>query len=263
MAEPAEAVPLSRRCAERSPVLGLGLRVMQGILGARAAAETGYDWVFLDLEHGASDFRSLGETMLAVLAVGLAPVVRVPNHEAALAARVLTNGALGVIFPHVDTADQAANCAAACRFAPDGHRGVPAFFPQLGLGKVPLAEATARLNRVTDVIVMIESAEAVANAAAIAATPGVDGLFVGASDLTVEMGRPGGYRDAEVQAALRRVAEACATHGKRAGIGGIGDAALLGALVAEGYDFVLAGNDLDLFLPAARARAAALRPDAG
>jgi len=266
MAELPEAVPLSRRCAGQGPssgpALGLGLRMLHGILGARVAAETGYDWLFLDLEHGASDFRTLSETMLAALSVGLAPVVRVPGHDPADANRVLTNGALGVIFPHVDTAAQAAHCAAACRFAPEGSRGVPAFFPQLGLNKPPLAEATARLNRLTDVIVMIESAEAVANAPAIAATPGVDMLFVGASDLTVEMGRPGDYRDPTVQAALRRVAGACAAHGKIAGIGGVGDATLLAELGGLGYRFVLAGNDLDLFLPAARARVTALRPAA-
>jgi 2-keto-3-deoxy-L-rhamnonate aldolase RhmA len=234
--------------------------MLHGILGARAAAETGYDWIFLDLEHGSADFRTLCETMLAALAVGLAPVVRVPNHDPALAARVLTNGALGVIFPHVDTPQQAAACAAASRFAPEGHRGVPAFFPQLGLVKRPLADVTGRMNRLTDVIVMIESAQAVANAPAIAAVPGVDALFVGASDLTVEMGKPGEYRDPAVRAALARVARACAASGKQAGIGGIADAALLADLAAEGYGFMLAGNDLDIFLPAARARAEALRP---
>lgn len=255
-----DAPSLSRLCRARPPALGLGLRATAGTLGARLAAESGHDWLFLDLEHGAFAFDRLCETMLAALTVGVAPVVRVGSHDPAIANRVLTNGATAVIFPHVDTPEQAAACAAACRFAPQGIRGVPAFFPQLGLAKPPLAEATAQLNAMTDVVVMIEGREAVANAEAIAATDGVDMLFVGASDLTVEMGRPGAYRDPEVQAALAQVAAAAQAAGKLAGFGGIGDAALAQELCAQGYACVLAGNDLDLLLPAARARAAALRP---
>jgi 2-keto-3-deoxy-L-rhamnonate aldolase RhmA len=250
---------LTKALDEGRSALGLGLRQMGGGEIARIALDCGYDWLFIDLEHGPMSFRTVSQIMLAALEAGIAPVVRVGGHEAFHANRVLTNGAVGVIFPHVDTAEQAAACAATCRFAPRGIRGVPAFFPQMGYVKPSLKDAVPYLNDLTKVIVMIESAEAVGNVDAIAATEGVDVLFVGASDLTVELGVPGQYRDPRVLASLDRIAEACARHGKVAGIGGIADRALLGELVAKGFRFILAGNDLDIFMPAAKARANELR----
>jgi 4-hydroxy-2-oxoheptanedioate aldolase len=256
-----DPVSLSRLCISSPPALGLGLRIMSGALGARAAAAAGFDWLFLDLEHGQFSFDRLCETMLAAHVVGLVPVVRMGSLDPAFANRVLTNGATALIFPHVDTPSQAATCAAACRFAPQGIRGVPAFFPQLGFVKPELGDATRRLNDMTNVVVMIESAEAVANAEAIAATEGVDMLFVGASDLTVQFGRPGVYLDSDVQAALTRVADACAAHSKLAGFGGIWDPEIVRDLCARGFSCVLAGNDLDLLVPAARARSSSLRSE--
>ncbi|UCE31788.1 MAG: aldolase [Burkholderiales bacterium] len=234
--------------------LGLSLRMGLAPYAARVARTCGFDWVFIDLEHGPMSFETASDMALAALEAGITPVVRVAGHEPFHANRALTNGAVGVIFPHVDTAEQAQACARAARFAPVGIRGVPAVFPQLGFDKPPLAEATRRLNALTTVIVMIESAEAVANADAIAAVEGVDMLFVGASDLSVEMEQPGAYRAPAVRDALDRVAEAARRHGKFAGLGGIGDAALLAELVGQGYRFLLAGNDLDLFMKAARER---------
>jgi len=239
--------------------LGLSIRLGRGIEAVAAARTAGFDWLFLDLEHGPQSFDQFSQMALAGLAAGIAPFVRVGGHEPFHANRALTNGALGVFFPHVDTPAEAAACAAAARFAPEGIRGVPAIFPHLGFAKPPLSEAAPRLNALTTVIAMIESTRAVANAEAIAATRGVDILFVGASDLTVEAGKPGAYHDPEIRAALAAVAEACARHGKVAGFGGISDPELTAELVALGYRFILAGNDFDLFLASARARVGALR----
>ena len=133
----------------------------------------------------------------------------------------------------MENAEDAARCAAHCRFAPQGDRGVPAFFPQLGLSKPPLDEAIGAINAMTRVVVMLESAQAVSRADEIAAVDGIDVLFVGASDLTVELGLPGDYRNPAVIDALDRIAAACARHGKVAGIGGIRDEALLRELIGQ------------------------------
>lgn len=239
--------------------LGLSLRIGRGLEAVAAAKAAGFDWLFLDLEHGPQSFDQFSQMALGALSMGIAPFVRVGGHESFHANRALTNGALGVFFPHVDTAGQAAACAAAARFGPEGIRGVPAIFPHLGFEKPPLAEAAPRMNALTTVIAMIESGEAIANADAIAATPGVDILFIGASDLTVERGKPGAYTDPEIRDAFTAVAEACARHGKVAGFGGVGDPAVTAQLFAQGYRFMLAGNDLDLFLAGAKARVASLR----
>ncbi|MCC7425714.1 MAG: aldolase [Alphaproteobacteria bacterium] len=239
--------------------LGLSIRLGRGIEAVAAAKAAGFDWLFIDLEHGPYSFDQAAQMMLAGLQICIAPFVRVPGHDPAPAGRALTNGALGLFFPHVDTVAHARACAAAARFAPLGVRGVPAFFPQIGLPKPPLAEAIPRLNAMTTVIAMIESDEAVANADAIAATPGVDLLFVGASDLTVEQARPGAYDHPDTLAAFARVARACAAHGKVAGLGGVPAGPLLDRLIAQGYRFILAGNDLDLMIGAGRERAGQLR----
>lgn len=250
---------LDTALAEGGVALGLGQRGFREELFPQVARDCGYDWVFIDLEHGPMSQSQASAAMLGALQIGMTPIVRVGGHEAFHAYRALTNGAAGIIFPHVENAEDAARCAAHCRFAPQGDRGVPAFFPQLGLVKPPLDEAIAALNAMTRVVVMLESAQAVSQADAIAAVDGVDILFVGASDLTVELGLPGDYRNPAVTDALDRIAQACARHGKVAGIGGIKDEALLGELIGKGFRFILAGNDLDLFMPAGKARAEGLR----
>lgn len=250
---------LDTALAEGGIALGLGQRAIRAELFAQVARDCGYDWLFIDLEHGPLSFAEASAIMLGALQIGMTPIVRVGGHEAFHAYRALTNGAAGIIFPHVENADDAARCAAHCRFAPQGDRGVPAFFPQLGLSKPPLDEAIVAINAMTRVVVMLESADAVSRADDIAAVDGIDVLFVGASDLTVELGLPGDYRNPAVIDALDRIAAACARHGKVAGIGGIKDEALLRELIGKGFRFILAGNDLDLFMPAGKARVAGLR----
>jgi 2-keto-3-deoxy-L-rhamnonate aldolase RhmA len=250
---------LDAALADGGVALGLGQRAFREELFHLVARECGFDWIFIDLEHGPLSYGQASTAMLGALQIGMTPIVRVGGHEAFHAYRALTNGAAGIIFPHVENAKDAARCAAHCRFAPQGDRGVPAFFPQIGLTKPPLPDAIATINAMTRVVVMLESAQAVTQADSIAAVDGVDILFVGASDLTVELGLPGDYRNPAVIDALNRIAAACARHGKVAGIGGIKDEALLGELIGKGFRFILAGNDLDLFMPAGKARAEGLR----
>ncbi|MEZ5740139.1 MAG: aldolase/citrate lyase family protein [Burkholderiaceae bacterium] len=250
--------PLIERLRAGQTALGLSLRLATSPNVAQMAATCGFHWLFIDLEHGPMAYDTACMMMDAGLRAGVTPIVRVPGHDASDANRALTNGALGILYPHVDTADQALACARTARFAPDGIRGVPAVFPQLGFDKPSLADAVTTLNAITCVIVMIESAAAVHNAGKIAAQPGVDALFVGASDLSVEMGRPGDYQAPAMREALDHVAAAARAQGRFAGLGGIGDLALLGRLVESGYQMLLAGNDLDFFMQGARARAGAL-----
>ncbi len=246
------------RLREGRLALGLSVRLAHAPNIATIARTCGYHWLFIDLEHGPMAFDTASAVAVAALEAGITPVFRVPGHQASDANRALTNGALGIIYPHVDTPEQARACARTARFAPSGIRGVPAVFPHLGYDKPALADAIAALNAATSVIVMIESREAVENADRIAAQPGVDALFVGASDLSVEMGVPGDYRDPGLQQALAHVADCARRHGRIAGLGGIGDDAVLADLVGKGYTMLLAGNDLDLFMRAAKQRAAVL-----
>jgi 2-keto-3-deoxy-L-rhamnonate aldolase RhmA len=176
-----------------------------------------------------------------------------------MATRFLDGGGLGIVVPHVDTPEEATRIAQALRYPPLGHRSVAGGLPHLAYEKVGLAETCSAINRATLVIVMLETPTAIANAAAIAAVPGIDSLLIGTNDLAMEMGIPGGFADERIVSAYQKVCEACAAHGKFAGVGGIADEGLLRRYIGMGVRLVLPGSDLSFMAAAASASAAAMR----
>ena len=168
--------------------IGVGLRQARTVDVGPIMKSCGYDWLFIDLEHNTMTLDTAAQISVAAEAAGITPVVRV--HALALhdATRVLDGGALGVVVPHVDTPERAAEVVAWCKYPPIGKRSITGAIPQLGFRSLPIPEATAAINAATLVVVMLETPLAVANAAAIAAVPGVDALLVGTNDLTIEMG---------------------------------------------------------------------------
>src|SRR5262249_49618981 len=155
-------------------------------------------------------------------------------HEHFHASRLLDGGALGIVVPHVDNAEQARRAVVNCRFPPLGKRSVPGLLPQTDFAVLPPAEQIRRINDMTLVVVMVETPEAIANAEEIAAVEGVDVLLVGGSDLTTEMGVPGNFAHADVKAAFQSVIKACAKHGKAPGMGGIYDHPMMEQYISLG-----------------------------
>ncbi|EPX76634.1 HpcH/HpaI aldolase family protein [Salipiger mucosus] len=251
-------VSLRDRLAER-PCFGMSCRLTRTADIAMMLRDAGYDWMFLDLEHGPLGFDQVCQQALAGVAAGVTPMVRVPDPSPGPIHRVLSNGAMGIIVPHVDDPETAAHIARQCRFPPLGDRSVPGLLPQLGYTPITFREAAEKLDPLTLCTVMIESARAVEAVDEIAAVEGVDILFVGASDLTFQLGVPSAYDDPRVVEAMTRVAEAARRHGKIAGFGGVADAAMARRYIELGMHFVLAGNDTTLFMQGARARLSALR----
>lgn len=249
--------PLRARLDER-PCFGVSCRLTRTTDIAAMLRDAGYDWMFLDLEHGPLGFDQITQMALAGVEAGVTPMVRMPDASPTPIHRVLSNGAMGVIVPHVDDPETAAAVARQCRFPPLGDRSVPGLVPQLGYTPLSFAEAAKRLDPLTLCAVMIESAAGVEAVEEIAAVRGVDILFVGASDLTFQLGVPSEYGDRKVVAAMERVAEAARRHGKVAGFGGVADAAVAQRYIGLGMHFVLAGNDVTMFMSGARARRAAL-----
>jgi 2-keto-3-deoxy-L-rhamnonate aldolase RhmA len=173
--------------------------------------------------------------------------------------RCLDGGALGIVMPHVDTAEEARAIADAYRYPPLGHRSIVGGLPQIGYASLPIGEAAAAINAATLVAVMIETPKAVANAEAIAAVPGIDMLLMGCSDLTLEMGIPGQFEHPDVAGAIETVIAACRRHGRIPAIGGIHAEPLLARYLKLGMKAALAGNDLPLLLGAATQRAQSIR----
>jgi 2-keto-3-deoxy-L-rhamnonate aldolase RhmA len=241
--------------------LAASLNVMhwRGVNIAGIARECGFDWLFIDLEHNSMDLDTAAQLCVAALPTGVTPIVRVPSHDQFQATRILDGGAMGVVVPHVDTPEQARRIVANCKYPPVGHRSLTAPLPQLGFATVPAAEAIEILNRNTLVIVMLETPLAIANADAIAAVDGVDGLLIGTNDLSAEMSLPGQFGHARIEEAYRAMIAACSANGKFPGMGGVYDHALMEKFIGLGVRFLLGGGDVALMMSAGRSRTAFLR----
>jgi 2-keto-3-deoxy-L-rhamnonate aldolase RhmA len=162
-------------------------------------------------------------------------------------------------MPHVDTAEEAREIADRLRYPPQGHRSMAGGLPHFGYAPIGTGAACAAINAATLVVVMVETPQAIANAAAIAAVPGIDSLLIGTSDLSIELGIPGQLGDGRIIDAYRSVVEACRAHGKYAGMGGVYDASLMRRYVGMGMRLVLGGADLGFMTAAASERAKMLR----
>ena len=250
---------IARERLERGELsLGVGIRIVRTVEIAKAMMSAGLDWLFIDLEHGALSIETASQIAVAALDAGIAPIVRIPNGEFSIATRLLDNGALGIVVPHVETPDEARLVVEKLRYPPQGRRAVFSSVPQLDFKPMTPADMTA-LNAANLITVMLESPTAIENASAIAAVPGIDVLLIGTNDLCVEMGIPGELGHARVTAAYERMIAACREHGKWPGMGGIYDEPLMQRYIDMGARFILAGGDLGFLLGAATDRAEFLR----
>jgi 4-hydroxy-2-oxoheptanedioate aldolase len=176
-----------------------------------------YDYVVVDLQHGVTTFTELPPVAQAMRAAGNAPLVRVPWKDPAQIMRALDSGASGVVVPMISSADEAKAAVSACRFPPVGVRS---WGPMWGYvrsdGALPPAEQDAGAL----CIVMIETAEAVAELDAILATEGLDGIYIGPNDLALAcgFGRATYRDDADVAALIQKIVDACRAAGIPAGL---------------------------------------------
>ncbi len=239
--------------------IGLGLHQARTVGIAQICKTAGFDWLFIDCEHSSMELDTAAQISAASLAVGITPVVRVPGLEHWHASRVLDNGAQGIVFPHIDTQEQAVRAANACRFPPIGKRSMGGGLQQLGFASMPVGEAARIVNEETLVVAMIESPQGVENCEAIAATKGIDALLIGTNDFCFECGIPGQFNDPKVVDAYKKVIAACRKHGKFPGMGGMYTPELLERHVNMGVQLVLSGSDFSLLMQAGSARAALVR----
>lgn len=239
--------------------LGFGVTHLRSTATPMLAAATGHDWLFIDCEHGAFSVQEATQLCLAALPTGMTPIARVCADALDEGTRMLDNGALGLVIPHVDTPKQAKRIADAFHYPPQGHRswgGVPAVYAYRAPSN---AEAQAALNKEILTVVMIESPEGVANADAIAAVEGIDVLLMGTSDLTAELGISGQMGHPKVVAAYEKVIAACRKRGKYAGMGGVYDTENATRYINMGAQFILSGNDHAYISAGANARTQFLR----
>jgi 4-hydroxy-2-oxoheptanedioate aldolase len=243
------------RLAQGLPVAALGVRCSRTADIARIARSTGHRAIWIDMEHSTMPVDTAAMICAASLDLGLVPFVRRPERDYGVIGRLLDAGAIGIIAPRIETAEQARELVAACKFPPHGHRSAISTLPIVEFKAIPVGDFNALMNSATIVKVLIESRLGVENIASIAAVPGVDLIGIGTNDLTAEMGIPGEYRHADIRHAHEAALAACRDIGKPLAIGGIGDPAYAAELIRMGAaPFLFTGIDTDLLLGAARDR---------
>ena len=251
--------PARERLEAGELAIGVGLRQARSVDIGKIMRRCGYDWIFIDMEHNTMGIDTAAQISVAAQDAGITPIVRVPGFQHFHATRMLDGGALGIVVPHVDTVEVAAEMVSNCRYPPIGHRSVTGSLPQLGFERLAVGETTRIVNDSTLLVVMLETPEAIGNAEAIAAVEGIDCLLIGTNDLCMEMGIPGQVGDGRVVEAYERVIAACEANGKWAGMGGVYDPPLMTRYVDMGVRMLLAGNDLALMMAGATARAEEMR----
>ncbi len=240
--------PARERLEAGDVSIGIGIRLARTVDIAPMMKTAGMDWLFIDLEHGPLTLDQTAQISNAALSAGIAPLVRVPRGEMAMATRALDGGALGIIMPQCESADEAREIVDRLHYAPEGSRGVVGGLPQFGFANPSMTEAMEAMNAAMLVIVMLETPDAIARADEIAAVEGIDVIQIGTNDLAAASGIAGDVGHERIVASYETVAAACRKHGKWLGMGGVPVPELQEKYISMGVRFVLAGQDMSYLI---------------
>ncbi|CAA9446244.1 MAG: 2,4-dihydroxyhept-2-ene-1,7-dioic acid aldolase (EC [uncultured Rubrobacteraceae bacterium] len=247
--------PIREVWAEERTAFGLWLTIPDSF-SAEIMAGADVDYVCVDQQHGVVDYTAMVPMLQAVKAAGAAPIARVLSNDPYQVMKSLDAGALGVIVPLVNNAEEAARVVAACRYPP---RGIRSYGPIRAAGVIG-SKDPEDLTREVLCIVMVETLEGLEKVEEIAGTPGVDGIYIGPADLALSLGLPPTAKIAEEAhvEAVRKIREVCKEHGIAAGIHATsGEWARKHA--EAGFDMVTVAADASLLEDAARREVAAAR----
>jgi 2-keto-3-deoxy-L-rhamnonate aldolase RhmA len=246
-----------QRLAQGEPLLSLGIRNARTAEIVRMAKTAGFGLVWIDLEHSSISIDCAVQIIASAADLGMEAWVRIPERDYGVIGRLLDGGATGIVAPRVETAQEAQKVVNAVRFPPRGQRSQTALLPQVKYRRMPAAELMRCADLATTVHILIESAEGVRNADAIAAIDGVDLLHVGMNDLSVDLGHVDHLRHADMLDACKRVIDAAHRRGKLAVVGGSSDPALFVELLNAGaVPVVFAAMDTDVLAAGLTQRAA-------
>jgi 2-dehydro-3-deoxyglucarate aldolase len=246
--------PLKQRLTEAEPLFGLWLS-LGSECAAEALAHAGFDWLLIDMEHAPNDSGDVTGQLRAIAAAHLPsePVVRLPASDGWLVKRVLDAGARTLMFPNIESAEEAAHAVRLTQYPTagmrDGLRGVAGAVraASYGMRRDYIQSANAQIAT----IVQIESTQGVQEVEKIAATPGVDCLFVGPADLAASLGHLGDAKHPEVLAAIGHVVAAADKAGIASGIFAM-DSAGARQYREAGFRFIALAADVMWLLRATR-----------
>jgi 4-hydroxy-2-oxoheptanedioate aldolase len=222
--------------------IGLWLS-MTSPVATEIVAGAGFDWMLVDMEHSANDLVEVGAHLRAAVGGSAEPVVRVPWNEPVMVKRLLDLGARSLLFPFVQSAEEAKRAVAATRYPPKGIRGVAGTTRANRYGRVK--DYPKRAEDEICVLVQVETQQAVAEIEAIAAIDGVDGLFIGPADLSASMGHIGNWQRPEIWQTIISAGQRIRKAGKAPGFLSAREDECRGVLEA-GFQFVAVGSDVGL-----------------
>lgn len=240
--------------AEGKTALGAWMMLREPLV-ATGAVNLGYDYLCVDMQHGVHDYNEVVAQLHTAVRSNVTPIARTPTNEPGIVGRLLDAGALGIIFPMVNTRAQAQAAVQACRYAPLGSRSMG----PVGAGILHGSDYFAKANAEVMVIPMIETAEAVANLDDILSVEGVDTIYVGPSDLALTLGLgPGNDNtDDKFVEAIDTILAGCARHNVVPGIHCSPE--LAGKRHAQGFRMLSVGYDYGPVMAALRSDLATSR----
>src|ERR1700757_1098080 len=246
--------------ASGKAVVNAWLAIPSGF-SAEVMAQSGFDSVTVDMQHGVQDYQSMVQCFQAMQAPPVTPLVRVPWNEPGIIGKCLDGGAMGIICPMVNTAAEAKALADACLYPPAGKRSNGPIRAAM-YGEASSYQATA--NNEILVIPMIETQQGIDNIDEILSVPGINGIYIGPSDMGLSLGLiPTLDREEPLILGIyEKLLASCKKHGKFAGLHN-GTAAYAARMIGMGFRFVTIANDSGLMARAAREAVTATRKAAG
>ena len=246
------------KLAKGGAVFGCGLQVYPSAEIARTFAAAGFDYVFIDMEHGTFNLETAHHMIRAALDTGITPIVRVGELAYSLVARLLDGGAQGIILPRVEDPRVLEEALAWMRFPPIGKRGYGVNPTMVGYEARTFAEIIQHQNSNTLAVVQFETVTAMERAGELLSVPGMDIAMVGPADLSISLGIPGQLDHPLLIATVERLIERCVAHGVVPGIQ-TRSVAMSKFWAGRGMRFVGTSGEHGLLLEKARETVAALR----
>ena len=229
--------------------VGLWISLCSNIV-AEVTAPAGYDWALIDMEHTANNYFSVLGQLQAFAASSTTAIVRADWNDPVIVKRLLDLGAPGIMFPMIQSVQEAEKAVAATRYPPHGVRGVSGATRATKFGRV--TDYVARIENETAVLLQLETRHAVQQAEAIADVDGITGIFFGPADIAADIGKVGHPMHLEVWSLIKPAAQKLIAKGVPVGTLVL-DPAFAAELLNEGFSFVACGTDASLLAKASDA----------
>ena len=205
--------PVKKALREGRVQLGLGFQQLRSQDVVKVLAAAGFNWAFLDGEHGGFDLETMQDLCRLSALVGFSPIVRVADLQYSLIARALDCGADGVIFPRVEDVGLLEKAVSWTKYPPAGIRGMGLTPLHVDFEAVSIAQIMEHMNREQMVVLQIETVKAFEAREELLSVPGIDAVMIGPVDLSISLGVPGEFEHPKMLATVEKIVESCVSHG--------------------------------------------------